>query len=130
MKRRAFILFEAMLAVAIFAIGVLALGRCVENCIFAEILKSEDTRARRILQSRLVEIEAGAVPMKDGTVDEELKGMGEGMKLKTLREPLKRKNEKDQDLTNIYRVVLELSWKSGQSAQSRSIEFYNSPRQQ
>ena len=43
MKRRpfprAFVLFEAMIAVAMFSIGVLALGKCVENCIVAEMIK-------------------------------------------------------------------------------------------
>ena len=33
---RGFLLLESMLAVAIFAIGILALGRCVENCLKAE----------------------------------------------------------------------------------------------
>ena len=125
-----FILFEAMLAVAIFAIGVLALGRCVEGCIQAGTLKEEDARARRVLENRMAEIEAGAVQMvKDSTTDE-LKGAFAGMTLKQTRVALKRKNEKEQEILGIYAVTLEVAWKSSGAAESRTLQFYVFPKQQ
>ena len=51
-KKRGVMLLEAMLAVAIFAIGVITLGRCVSNCIAAERLVQEDALARRALENR------------------------------------------------------------------------------
>ena len=60
-KKRGVMLLEAMLAVAIFAIGVITLGRCVSNCIAAERLVQEDALARRALENRWAEIESGAV---------------------------------------------------------------------
>jgi hypothetical protein len=125
----AFILFEALLAVAIFALGVLALGRCVEACVRAETLKEEYARARRALENRMVEIEAGAVPLTDKAATEELKGMFAGLTLKQSRQPLKRKNEKDQEITGIYVVSLEVGWTSQNEPQSQALQFYVSPKQ-
>ena len=90
--QRGVVLLEAMIAVAIFSIGVLALGRCVEQCITAEMVKVEDERARRFLASRMAEIEQGSVIVQDKAT-EDLKGEFEGMSLRTTRVPSKKKNE-------------------------------------
>ena len=71
-----------MLAVAIFALGMIALGQCLNNCLVAQHIKQDDLRARQALQNRMIEIEAGAVELKIPNV-EELKGAYEGMKIKT-----------------------------------------------
>jgi prepilin-type N-terminal cleavage/methylation domain-containing protein len=126
--RRGFTLLEAMLAVMIFSVGVVALGRCVENCLVADRIKEEDARARRALENAMAAIEAGAVTPSDSST-EELKGMFAGMKLKTTRLPLKEKNEKNQDIFGIFTVTLEVSWTIGAAKQSREISFYNYPRQ-
>src|SRR5258707_1385616 len=54
-NRKGFVLLEALVAVAIFAIGVIALGRCVSNCLAAERLRFEDARSRQVLENRLAE---------------------------------------------------------------------------
>src|SRR3954465_4494738 len=126
MKARAskgFILFETMLAVFIFTMAVLALAKGVENCLRAEILKDEDSRARRCLVNRMAEIEAQSILLDDKGKTEELKDMFAGMTLKQSRKPLKRKNEKDQEIVGLYVVTLDLSWKSHGEQQSRVLEF-------
>ena len=70
--QRGFVLLEAMIAVAVFSIGVLALGRCVEQCITAEMIKEEDERARRFLASRMAEIEQGSVVVTDKATEERM----------------------------------------------------------
>jgi hypothetical protein len=125
---RGFLLFETILAVAIFALGVLALGHCVENAMFATRLKDEDARIRRLLQNRMTEIEVGAVPLGDKSV-EELKGMFTGVKLTTTREPLERKNEQDQEIFGIFQVTLKATWISDRQEQARDLTFYVYPRQ-
>ena len=125
---RGFVLIETILAVSIFSIGVLALGRCVENCILADIAKEQDNRARRALENEMALIESGAKPLAESSV-EDLKGMFDGMVLKTKRTLLKEKNEKNQDVVGIYDVLLEVDWKVGDEKQSRSVEFYYQPRQ-
>ena len=125
---RGFVLLESMLAVAIFAIGVIALGRCVENAMYATQLKDEDARIRRLLQNRMAEIEVGAVPMTD-KASEEMKGMFAGVTLKTTRVPEKRKNELDQEIIGIFRVNLSATWIADKQEQSRELTFYVYPRQ-
>ena len=120
---RGFVLLEAMIAVAVFSIGVLALGRCVQNCIVAERAKVEDEHARRFLMNRMAEIEQGSVVLQDKAT-EELKGAFAGMVLKTTRVPLKKKNENKQELFGLFGVTLELAWKSNGQDQSKDLTFY------
>jgi type II secretory pathway pseudopilin PulG len=126
--RRAFLLVEVMLAVAIFAIAVLALAKSVEAMINVQIMKDEDEKVRRFLEGKMMEIEAGAIPMSDSTT-EEIKGWLPDMRLKTTRTPLKRKNEKGVDLTGLYTITLDLSWTSNNEKLERSLSFYIYPRQ-
>ena len=53
------------MAVAIFAIGMLALGKCVENLLRAEKFRREDALAQRALTNYWAQIEAGALPLAD-----------------------------------------------------------------
>jgi hypothetical protein len=119
---------EVILAVAIFALAVVALAGCVENLINAQTIKDEDEKVRRFLASRMYEIEAGAVPLSDSST-EEIKDMLPQMKLKTTRTQLKRKNEKEQDLFGLYAVNLQLTWLSGNTEVERNLSFYIYPRQ-
>src|SRR5438445_9365720 len=56
--KNAFALYEVLIGVAIFAVGVLALGRAVENCLNASTLSAEEDRVRQILSNRMAEIQA------------------------------------------------------------------------
>src|ERR671923_2225586 len=59
----AFALYEVLLGVAVFALGVIALGRAVENCINASTISAEDNVVRQILSDRMAEVQAAsAVP--------------------------------------------------------------------
>ena len=132
MKKRfrshGFVLLEAMIATGVFAVGVMALGNCVDNCLKAQKAMEEDTRARRVLENRMAEIEAGSVPVSDKSV-EEMKGMFEGMTLRTARVALKKKNEKDQELFGIFSITLDLDWKVDGEEMNRELQFYVYPRQ-
>ena len=124
----AFVLMEVILAVAIFTIGVLVLGECVQNCLAAEVDKQNEVRIRRILENRMSEIQAGAVPLADEAT-EELKGMFQGMTLTTTREALELENENDERLDNLYLVKTQVTWKTQSgSSESRALEFYVSQR--
>src|SRR5438105_7043408 len=58
----AFALYEVLLGLAIFAIGVLALGRAVQNCLTASTLNAEEDRVRQILSNRMAEVQATPGP--------------------------------------------------------------------
>src|SRR6185503_13594475 len=54
----AFALYEVLLGLAIFAAGVIALGRSAQNCINASGLSAQEDRVRQILSNRMAEVQA------------------------------------------------------------------------
>ena len=132
-KERGVMLLEALLAVTIFAIGVITLGRCVSNVIAVQLVKEEDALARRALENRWAEVESGAVPLNAAgtptSSSEELKGPFAGMKMKMVTVPVKKKNEKEEKIEGISAVTLTVVWVSGGEEQSKELIFYVYPRQ-
>jgi len=64
-RRRAFALYEVLIGVTIFVVGVLAMGRAVENCMNASVLSTQEDRVRQILANRMAEVQAtSGVPDK------------------------------------------------------------------
>src|SRR4030095_14213852 len=55
--KKAFALYEVLIGLFIFSIGIVALGRAVNNCMTASALSADDARVRDILANRMVEIE-------------------------------------------------------------------------
>jgi type II secretory pathway component PulJ len=127
-RRAGFMLMEVMLAVMIFSIAVIGLGRCVENCVAADRLNEENTRACLALENAMAAMEGGAVPLVESNT-EELKGRFSGMKLRTVRTPLKEKNEKGQEIFGLFAITLSVEWMSGGQKQVKELQFYLSPRQ-
>jgi hypothetical protein len=121
--RRAFVLLEVILGVLIFAMGVLALGRCVGNCITAEAARQESERARLALGNRMAEIEAGEVP-SDRTRSDDLGESFPGMTMKQSRHTVPAKDDKGGQLLGLYEVDLEVDWTSGTEPESKSLAFY------
>src|SRR5256885_516161 len=56
-KRKAFALYEVLIGLAIFSLGVIALGRSVQNCLNASGLNAEEDRIRQILADRMAEVQ-------------------------------------------------------------------------
>jgi Tfp pilus assembly protein PilV len=120
---RAFVLVEVMLGVMIFAVGVLALGRCVSNCISAESAREESDRARLALGNRMSEVEAGEIP-SDKERSDDLGDAFPGMTLKQSRHQVVAKDEKGGAILGLYEVDLEVDWTSGTEPESKAISFY------
>src|SRR5438094_7248271 len=53
-----FALYEVLLGVAIFAIGVVALGRAVQNCLNASSISAEEGAVQQILSDRMAVVQA------------------------------------------------------------------------
>jgi hypothetical protein len=122
------LLMEAMVAVAIFVVAILGMGKAIEQVMIAQVMKDETEKVQRFLDSKMSEVHAGAVPLQDTTV-EEIKDWLPGAKLKTTRKPIKRMNEKEQELFGLFQVTLELTWLSDGQPAERSLSFYIFPRQ-
>jgi len=120
---RAFALYEVLLGLAIFSVGVLVLGRSVQQCLSASMLSAEQDRVTQILSNRMAEIQAKAgVPdeAKQTKVDT---GYGEVTLIqKTV--PAGLKDENDLELPEIKRVTLTVEWTRGGRVQSKKIVFY------
>jgi Tfp pilus assembly protein PilV len=119
----AFALYEVVLGVTIFVIGVLALGRSVENCMNASSLSAEEDRVRQILANRMAEIQATpGVPDASKTMKID---SGYGQVELVQRVSVASLTEADDtELNGISVVTLTAKWTRGGVAQLKSIEFY------
>ena len=119
----AFALYEVLLGVTIFVIGVLALGRSVQNCLNASALSAEEDRVRQILANRMAEIQATPGPpdsAKQFTIDT---GYGP-VKLLQKTVPAQLTEEDGVELNGVNLVTLKAEWARGGVTQSESIQFY------
>jgi prepilin-type N-terminal cleavage/methylation domain-containing protein len=122
-SKKGFALYEVLMGLAIFALGVLALGRAVENCLNATTLNAEENRVRQILSNRMAEVQATpGFPdqSKEFNIDT---GYGT-VKLIQRSAPAELEEEDGTQLTNLNRVTLTAKWKRGGAEQAQQIEFY------
>jgi len=120
---RAFALYEVLLGMTIFVVGVLVLGRSIENCLHASALSSEEDRVRQILANRMAEIQA-TPGFPDENKETKLDtGYGE-VNLIQRAKPADLKDAKDLEMGGITRVTLTVEWLRGRPTQSKKIEFY------
>ena len=118
-----FALYEVLLGITIFAIGVIAMGHAVENCLNASTISAEEGVVRQILSNSMAEIQATkGVPddSKEFKVDTDYGGIKVVQKTTTaeLTEP------DNTLLDGIYLVTLTAQWKQGGVSQSKEVRFY------
>ncbi len=118
-----FALYEVLLGVIIFSIGVVALGRSAENCINASTLTGEENRIRLILSNRMAEIQATPGipdPTRDVKID-----TGYGIvHLIQKTEPAVMTEDDGTNLPGIMAVTLRAEWQRAGIKQSKQVEFY------
>ena len=119
----AFALYEVLLGVAVFAVGVIALGRAVENCINASTISAEDNVVRQILSDRMAQVQAAsAVPdaEKEFKIDTHY-----GRVILHQKSAPASLTEPDNTLiTGINTVTLTASWEHAGVQESKQIQFY------
>jgi Tfp pilus assembly protein PilV len=121
-KANAFALYEVLLGLAIFAIGVIALGRAVGNCINASALSADDARVRQILANRMAEIET--TPGQPDKVKVTKVDTGYGVVRLAQKAQPEQMTEGLTQVSGIQRVTLTANWARGGSEQSKEIAFY------
>jgi Tfp pilus assembly protein PilV len=122
-KSTGFALYEVLLGVTIFAIGVIALGRSVENCMNASSLTAEENRVRQILANRMSEIQA-TPSMPDPTREVKIDSGYGIIKLIQTSEPATMTEDDGTELPGIIAVTLRAEWERGGNKQSKQLEFY------
>jgi Tfp pilus assembly protein PilV len=122
-SKYAFALYEVLLGVAIFALGVIALGRAVENCINASSISAEENVVRQLLSDRMAQVQAAsAVP--DAEKEFKIK-TGYGRVIVTQKTAPAALTEPDNTLiTGINLVTLTARWEHAGVPQSKQIQFY------
>jgi hypothetical protein len=120
---KGFALYEVLLGITIFALGVIALGHAVENCLNASTINAEEGVVRQILSNRMAEVQATkGVPedSKEFKIDTNYGGIK--VVQKTTAAEL---TEPDNTLLNdIYLVTLTAQWQQGGVPQSKQVKFY------
>ncbi|PYK41145.1 MAG: hypothetical protein DME60_04905 [Verrucomicrobia bacterium] len=118
-----FALYEVLLGVTIFAFGVLALGRAVENCLNASTLNAEENAVEQMLSNRMAEIQASRglpAQAKELKIDS---GYGV-VKLIQKSKPAELTEPNKTVLNGINLVSLTAQWQRHGVPQSRQIQFY------
>lgn len=119
----AFALYEVLLGVAIFALGVIALGRAVENCINASTISAEDNVVRQILSDRMAEVQAAsAVP--DAEKEFKIDTNYGRVILHQTTAPAALTEPDNTLITNINIVTLTAHWEHAGVPESKQIQFY------
>ncbi len=122
-RRTAFALYEVLIGLAIFSLGVIALGRSVQNCLNASGLNAEEDRIRQVLADRMSELQA--TPGLPDAKKETKVATGYGDILLVQRVvPAPLKDENNLEIFGINLVTLTAEWKRGGVPQSRKIQFY------
>ena len=122
-RQRGFLLLEIILAVAIFTLGVLSLGRCLNNCLLAQQIQGEEERARAALEMRMAEIQARPV-VPDEYKKEKLGGTYTGVTLIERRKAADVKNENNLPLGDLHEITLTAEWTAPDGRTlSRSLAF-------
>jgi hypothetical protein len=120
---RGFALYEVLLGVAIFAVGVIALGRAVQNCMNASTISAEENVVRQILSDRMAQVQAAAaIPEAEKEFKINTNYGRVTLTQKTIPAPL---TEPDNTVINgINTVTLTAHWEHSGVPQSRQIQFY------
>ena len=122
-SRYAFALYEVLLGVAIFALGVIALGRAVENCLNASTIGAEENVVRQLLSDRMAQVQAASgVPEAEKQFKIKTTYGSVTLTQKTAAAAL---TEPDNTIiTGINLVTLTAHWEHAGISQSKQIQFY------
>ena len=117
-----FALYEVLLGVTIFAIGVLVIGRSISNCLNASTINAQEDRVRQILANRMAQIQV--TPTNPDASAESKIDTGYGPVTLIQKSESAGLKEKNVDLVGINRVTLQAEWQRGGINQRQRIEFY------
>jgi type II secretory pathway component PulJ len=116
-------LLEVLLAVAIFALGLLGLGRATGDMMKLNILRLEDERLRKALESYVEEIYMRPdLQLNSQTI--ELEGGFAGVNIAQVVEPLEMKTEEGAALNGLFKIILKASEPKTGSDYEKTLTIY------
>jgi Tfp pilus assembly protein PilV len=118
-----FALYEVLLGLTIFVIGVLALGRAVENCLNASALSEEENRVRQLLANRMAEVQTSPVHPDADKEDKVDTGYGV-VRLIQKAAPEELVDQDNTIVSGITRVTLRAEWSRNGAKQNKQLVFY------
>jgi hypothetical protein len=121
--KAAFALYEVLLGVAIFAVGVIALGRAVENCLNASTISAEESAVRQILSDRMAVIQA-APGVPDAEKEFKINSNYGMIRLIQKSAPAELTEPNNTLISGIILVILTAQWQHAGVPQSKRIQFY------
>jgi len=121
--RGAFALYEVMIGVAIFVIGVISLGRAVENCLNASTISAEEKAVQQILADRMGEVQA-APTVPDAQKEFKVNSSHGIVRLVQKTVPAGLTEPGNTLLNGISLVTLTARWQHAGVPQSKQIQFY------
>lgn len=120
---RAFALYEVLIGVAIFAIGVVALGRAVENCLNASSISSEERAVQQILSDRMGVVQATPT-VPDAEKEFKVNSSYGLVRLVQKSAPAGLTESGNVLLNGINLVTLTAHWQHAGVDQSKELQFY------
>jgi Tfp pilus assembly protein PilV len=122
-SKYAFALYEVLLGVAIFALGVISLGRAVQNCLNASTISAEENVVRQLLSDRMAQVQAASV-VPEAEKEFKIK-TSYGRVILTQKTAPAALTEPDNTVINgINLVTLTARWQHAGVPQSKQIQFY------
>jgi Tfp pilus assembly protein PilV len=122
-SKYAFALYEVLLGVAIFALGVISLGRAVQNCLNASTISAQENVVRQILSDRMAQVQA-AQEVPDAEKEFKI-NTSYGRVILTQKAAAAALTEPDNTIiTGINLVTLTARWVHTGVPQSKQIQFY------
>jgi type II secretory pathway component PulJ len=117
---RGFTIFEAMLALGLFALAVVGITQMLNTAIQAASENQRETMIRQELQSRLAE--ERVTRLEPGT--KELTGGENGLLFERVVEPLDLENKRKNKLAGLYHLTIKAKWKGPSQEEERTAEIY------
>ena len=122
-SKYAFALYEVLIGVAIFALGVIAMGRAVQNCLNATTISAQENVVRQLLSDRMAQVQA-ATAVPDAEKEFKLR-TSYGSVILTQKTAPAALTEPDNTVINgINLVTLTARWEHAGVPQSKQIQFY------
>ena len=118
-----FALYEVLLGVAVFAVGVIALGRAVENCINASTISAEENVVRQILSDRMAQVQA-ASGLPDAEKEFKINTSYGRITLTQRTAPASLTEPDNTLITGMNLVTLTARWEHAGVPEAKQIQFY------